>query len=238
MVNIVKHSPYNVLAALDTDPVDMEAINAALVEWEKEQSVSQLVDTNRLVVESYIGIKSELARINSKLDAFLDNVSSVAKVNTQSLTAKFVKHPYLIEGYTVETVNGASKVFYKGKSDKMTTQAAYNKLLYVLKDHYGYKEIKYCTISEAIIRFFDWTEEVDKERIQSLDLASFISMVLTKADQYHREKRTGKFNMPEFKKAKGLSLIPTPTLKQVLLNAGWKQVAYGSSKTIYYTKEN
>jgi hypothetical protein len=171
-----------------------------------------------------------LTAVYTKLDEVQKELSSSGKVSENKLATYFLSNPTSLEGFAVvkdtDTLN--YKVTYLGKDDKISITDGYNKVMKELIRVFGFKDLSFHTLSNAIIRAYCWFQEGNNSPNEVLQLTSE-SCLLEVASSFSKQ-----FTIPEIKQKLPELDLPTKQIERVLLlnNFGFKQ--YGTSRKKYF----
>ncbi len=221
-----------VVSALEKIPTDADLVYKKVSEWEKAGDIAQLATINMLIMSKLLITESSVEKLSMDMRLLRETLDDVHKVTTTKLTHKLQMNPELREGFSREiTEDGDVLLLYKGSSRKCDMYKGYDQLHYKLRDVYGFKEIDYKTMNNALLKSFNWSQE----EVKRWDDAEIAMAVLSKAEFLHTRRRSKKITIPEIKVELPYKL-DTKVIKNILLNAGWITVKQGSCKTLFFTQ--
>lgn len=178
-----------------------------------------------------------LNAVYTKLDEVQKELSSSGKVSENKLATYFLSNPTSLDGFEVikdiDTLN--YKVTYLGKDDKISITDGYNKVMKELIRVFGFKDLSFHTLSNAIIRAYCWFQEGNNSPNEVLQLTSE-SCLLEVAFSFSKQ-----FTIPEIKQKLPELDLPTKQIERILLlnNFSFKQYGTSRKKYFYYnTKTN
>lgn len=221
-----------IVDALKRIPTDTDIVYKNISEWERVGDSSQLATICTLAIGVLMAKDSSIESLREELRLFRESVEDVRKVDATKLAHKLQLKPELREGFTKEiTEDGDVLLLYKGSTRKADMYEGYDQLHYKLIDIYGFKDIDYKTINNALLKSFNWSQE-DVKRWDSAEVAM---AVLSKAEFLYTRHKNKKVTIPEIKLQLPYKL-ETKIIKNILLNAGWITVKQGSCKTLFFTQ--
>lgn len=221
-----------VVSALEKIPTDAELVYKKVSEWEKAGDIAQLATINMLLMSKLLHTESAVESMARDMRLLRESLEDVRKVTTTRLAHKLQINPELREGFTRETTSKGDVVLkYKGSSKKCDMYEGYDQLHYKLTDVYGFKEVDYKTMNNALLKSFNWSQEEEK-RWDEVEIAM---AVLSKAEFLYTKHRSKKVTIPEIKKELPYS-VDSKVIKKILLDAGWITLKQGSCKTLFFTQ--
>ena len=217
-------------SAMVEDPVDPDLAKTAMCELigtEEEPLASNFFSVLELMHREYI---SEIQRLTHSLE---ENRG----IKATKLALIFKQHKHLIEDFTVEPdEKDRPKLFYKGDDSTFLMYKAFNNLKVDLAHYIGYKEINHETMCHAIMTAKDFIEREESDIIESM-----VDAVVIERAHFllNSRKDKNKITIPEIRKSFSQDLkISTKQIEQILVNAGWKIVKFGTCATKFFTYEN
>jgi hypothetical protein len=170
-----------------------------------------------------------LDAVYTKLDDLQKEFSNSGKVSENKLATYFLNNPVSLEGFEVvkddETL--VYKVLYLGKDDKISITDGYNKLMKQLIKTFGFKDLSFQTLSNAIIRAYCWFQD-DNNPSEVLQLTSescIMEVVLSFSKQ---------FTIPDIKQKLPDLDLTTKQIERILLLKGYSYKQYGSARKKYF----
>ena len=221
-----------IVSALERIPTDTEIVYKNISEWERVGDSSQLATVCTLAIGVLLAKDSSIESLREELRLFRESVEDVRKVDATKLAHKLQINPELRDGFTRQiTESGDVLLLYNGSTKKCDMYAGYDQLHYKLISIYGFKDIDYKTINNALLKSFNWSQE----EVKRWDDAEIAMAVLSKAEFLYFKHRNKKVTIPEIK-AELPYKLDTKLIKSILLNAGWITVKQGSCKTLFFTQ--
>ena len=165
----------------------------------------------------------------AKLDEVQKEVSNSGKVNENKLATCFLSNPALLEGFNVikDDEELVYKVTYLGKDDKISITDGYNKMMKELIKIFGFKDLSFQTISNAIIRAYCWFQDSHSpNEVLQLTSESCISEV---AGSF-----TKQFTIPDIKQKLPDLTLSTKQIERILLLNNYNYKQYGTSRKKYF----
>lgn len=222
----------DVVSALERIPTDADLVYKNISEWERAGDSAQLATVSMLIISKLISTELSVESMAKDMRLLRESLDDVHKVTTTKLTHKLQMNPELREGFSrVITEDGDVVLLYNGSEKKCDMYEGYDQLHYKLRDVYGFKEIDYKTINNALLKSFNWSQE----EVKRWDEAEIAMAVLSKAEFLYTRHKSKKVTIPEIKKELPYR-IDTKIIKNILLNAGWTIVKQGSCKTLFFTQ--
>ena len=212
-----------IATALSKRPIDSDQVVALF----SEATNCNLEQSTKLMIE----VVTAFNAIDSKLEKMSNQLDNTYRVTDTRLARYFNLHPEVLEGFNVTKNEEKDKwvITFKDSSENTVITEAYNMLTKKLLTAFGYKELKFSTISNAILKAYHWNE--DKDLI--LESISDVSLIET-AMSFNR-----RFSIPELKKIlPSLKKTPTKELEQLLLTYGWSIIQYGSCRVKYFYRQD
>jgi hypothetical protein len=165
----------------------------------------------------------------AKLDEVQKEVSNSGKVNENKLATCFLSNPALLEGFDVikDDKELVYKVTYLGKEDKISITDGYNKMMKELIKIFGFKDLSFQTISNAIIRAYCWFQDSHSpNEVLQLTSESCISEVASSF--------TKQFTIPDIKQKLPDLTLTTKQIERILLLNNYNYKQYGTSRKKYF----
>lgn len=165
----------------------------------------------------------------AKLDEVQKEVSNSGKVNENKLATCFLSNPVLLEGFDVikDDEELVYKVTYLGKDDKISITDGYNKMMKELIKIFGFKDLSFQTISNAIIRAYCWFQDSHSpNEVLQLTSESCISEV---ASSFSKQ-----FTIPDIKQKLPDLTLTTKQIERILLLNNYNYKQYGTSRKKYF----
>lgn len=165
----------------------------------------------------------------AKLDEVQKEVSNSGKVNENKLATCFLSNPALLEGFDVikDDEELVYKVTYLGKEDKISITDGYNKMMKELIKIFGFKDLSFQTISNAIIRAYCWFQDSHSpNEVLQLTSESCISEVASSF--------TKQFTIPDIKQKLPDLTLTTKQIERILLLNNYNYKQYGTSRKKYF----
>lgn len=209
-------------SALTKKPIDFEMAVAVLCESEglsKEQS--------KRTIDQFIPV---LEHLTNELHRAISRMDNTNKITDTKLAAYFMSDPLILENFDVEIIDKKWTVTYQGYSDSVTITEAYNQLTKKLLNVFGFKEISFQTISNAIIKAYHWNRHNDDGEP---DVVVTEATIIETAINFERL-----FTIPQLKKELPSLRLETKDIESLLLQYGWKIKQYGKSRVKYFYKED
>lgn len=165
----------------------------------------------------------------AKLEEVQKEVSNSGKVNENKLATCFLSNPALLEGFDVIKDDNelVYKVTYLGKDDKISITDGYNKMMKELIKIFGFKDLSFQTISNAIIRAYCWFQDSrSPNEVLQLTSESCISEVASSF--------TKQFTIPDLKQKLPDLTLTTKQIERILLLNNYNYKQYGTSRKKYF----
>lgn len=165
----------------------------------------------------------------AKLDEVQKEVFNSGKVNENKLATCFLSNPALLEGFDVikDKEELVYKVTYLGKDDKISITDGYNKMMKELIKIFGFKDLSFQTISNAIIRAYCWFQDSHSpNEVLQLTSESCISEVASSF--------TKQFTIPDIKQKLPDLTLTTKQIERILLLNNYNYKQYGTSRKKYF----
>ena len=221
-----------VVSALERIPTDADLVYKKVSEWEKAGDIAQLATVNMLLMGKLLSTEFSVEKLTIEMRLLRESLDDVHKVTTTKLAHKLQLNPEFREGFSrLTTKDGDVILLYLGSDKKCDLYEGYDQLHYKLRDVYGFKEIDYKTLNNALLKSFNWSQE----EVKRWDDAEIAMAVLSKAEFLYTQHRNKKITIPEIKKELPYKL-DSKVVKEILLNAGWVIVKQGSCKTLFFTQ--
>ena len=221
-----------VVSALERIPTDADLVYKNISEWERAGDSAQLATVSMLIISKLLSTEMSVESMARDMRILRESLDDVHKVTTTKLTHKLQMNPELRDGFTrMITEKGDVKLLYNNSDRKCDLYEGYDQLHYKLRDVYGFKEIDYKTMNNALLKSFNWSQE----EIKRWDNAEIAMAVLSKAEFLYTRHRSKKVTIPEIKKELP-HYIESKVVKEILLNAGWVIIKQGSCKTLFFTQ--
>ena len=170
----------------------------------------------------YQPVLMDLIQSVERLNRTLENGQRLSAPN---IARYFLVNPHLLEDFTIfeDIEKDNVQILYKGSSSKLEIRKAYNNLTAELMKVFGCKDISFKTMSEAILKEYDWrTSGVsDSIDISVLDVAYKFNKLFTVSDIRKL--------LPSLK-------LTTSEVESILLNNGYNLKTYKSSRMRYFQK--
>jgi hypothetical protein len=172
-----------------------------------------------------------LDAVYNMLEDVRRELSSVGKVSENKLATYFLANPAVLVGFEVfeDKTTMSYVISYEGAIDKIAITKGYNCLIKEVIKVFGFKDLSFQTISNAIIRAYCWYQE-KSEPSDVLQLTSE-SCILDIASVY-----TKQFCIPDIKKSLPDLTMSTKQIEATLLLNGYVYKTYGSSRKKYFVK--
>ena len=209
-------------SALTKKPIDFEMAVAVLCESEglsKEQS--------KRTIDQFIPV---LEHLTNELHRAISRMDNTNKITDTKLAAYFMSDPLILENFDVEIIDKKWTVTYQGYSDSVTITEAYNQLTKKLLNVFGFKEISFQTISNAIIKAYHWNRPNEEGKP---DVVVTEATIIETAINFERL-----FTIPQLKKELPSLRLETKDIESLLLRYGWKIKQYGKSRVKYFYNED
>ena len=170
-----------------------------------------------------------LDAVYTKLDDLQKEFSNSGKVSENKLATYFLNNPVSLEGFEVvkddETL--VYKVLYLGKDDKISITDGYNKLMKQLIKTFGFKDLSFQTLSNAIIRAYCWFQD-DNNPSEVLQLTSE-SCIMEVVLSFFKQ-----FTIPDIKQKLPDLDLTTKQIERILLLKGYSYKQYGNARKKYF----
>lgn len=212
------------LTALSRKPVDTELAVQVLV----EATACSRENTEKIVAEMLPVLIQLQVEAQMKLDHIIAQQEKGIRLSDSKLALYFRNNPQVLSGFDVERDDDSCNwvVTFNGKSDRMTITEAYNVLTQKLLPVFGAIEIKFSTITNAILKAYHWENSDLNSASVSVDAA-----IIEIANSFTR-----KFSIPEIKKRLPSLRLSSKEVENFLLERGWEYTQYGTCRTKYFTK--
>lgn len=187
-----------------------------------KESTSLTISQGKEVAMLYQPVLMDLIQSVERLNRTLENGQRLSAPN---IARYFLVNPHLLEDFTIfeDIEKDNVQILYKGSSSKLEIRKAYNNLTAELMKVFGCKDISFKTMSEAILKEYDWrTSGVsDSIDISVLDVAYKFNKLFTVSDIRKL--------LPSLK-------LTTSEVESILLNNGYNLKTYKSSRMRYFQK--
>jgi hypothetical protein len=187
-----------------------------------KESTSLTISQGKEVAMLYQPVLMDLIQSVERLNRTLENGQRLSAPN---IARYFLVNPHLLEDFTIfeDVEKDDVQILYKGSSSKLEIRKAYNNLTAELMKVFGCKDISFKTMSEAILKEYDWrTSGVsDSIDISVLDVAYKFNKLFTVSDIRKL--------LPSLK-------LTTSEVESILLNNGYNLKTYKSSRMRYFQK--
>jgi hypothetical protein len=187
-----------------------------------KESTSLTISQGKEVAMLYQPVLMDLIQSVERLNRTLENGQRLSAPN---IARYFLVNPHLLEDFTIfeDIEKDDVQILYKGSSSKLEIRKAYNNLTAELMKVFGCKDISFKTMSEAILKEYDWrTSGVsDSIDISVLDVAYKFNKLFTVSDIRKL--------LPSLK-------LTTSEVESILLNNGYNLKTYKSSRMRYFQK--
>lgn len=203
------------------------------------KAANLLVQSHSVSTEAALSIIEKefmpmLVDIHTKLEAVQQELASSGKVSENKLATYFLTNQTALEGFDViedeETLT--YKVTYLDKEDKISITNGYNKIMKELIKVFGFKDLSFHTLSNAIIRAYCWFKEGKNNPSEVLQLTSE-SCLLEIASSFVKQ-----FTIPEIKQKLPELDLPTKQIERILLFNDFNFKQYGTSRKKYFYSKN
>lgn len=212
------------LTALSKKPVDTELAVQVLV----EATDCSRENTEKIVAEMLPVLIQLQVEAQMKLDHIIAQQERGIRLSDSKLALYFRNNPKILSGFDVEKDEDSCNwvVTFNGQSDRMTITEAYNVLTQKLLPVFGAIEIKFSTITNAILKAYHWENSDLNSASVSIDAA-----IIEVVNSFNK-----KFSIPEIKKRLPSLKLSTKEVESFLLERGWEYKQYGTCRTKYFTK--
>jgi hypothetical protein len=187
-----------------------------------KESTSLTISQGKEVAMLYQPVLMDLIQSVERLNRTLENGQRLSAPN---IARYFLVNPHLLEDFTIfeDIEKDDVQILYKGSSSKLEIRKAYNNLTAELMKVFGCKDISFKTMSEAILKEYDWRTSgiSDSIDISVLDVAYKFNKLFTVSDIRKL--------LPSLK-------LTTSEVESVLLNNGYNLKTYKSSRMRYFQK--
>jgi hypothetical protein len=187
-----------------------------------KESTSLTISQGKEVAMLYQPVLMDLIQSVERLNRTLENGQRLSAPN---IARYFLVNPHLLEDFAIfeDIEKDDVQILYKGSSSKLEIRKAYNNLTAELMKVFGCKDISFKTMSEAILKEYDWrTSGVsDSIDISVLDVAYKFNKLFTVSDIRKL--------LPSLK-------LTTSEVESILLNNGYNLKTYKSSRMRYFQK--
>jgi hypothetical protein len=223
IIKIVHKKTMNKLtSALTKKPIDFDMAVSVLCESEglsREQS--------KRTIDQFVPV---LEHLTNELHRAISRMDNTNKITDTKLAAYFMSDPLILEDFDVEIIDKKWAVTYQGYSDSVTITEAYNQLTKKLLNVFGFKELNFQTISNAIIKAYHWNrpnEDGDTEIVVTE------ATIIETAINFERL-----FTIPQLKKELPSLRLDTRDIETLLIKYGWLIKQYGKSRVKYFYRNN
>jgi hypothetical protein len=187
-----------------------------------KESTSLTISQGKEVAMLYQPVLMDLIQSVERLNRTLENGQRLSAPN---IARYFLVNPHLLEDFTIfeDIEKDDVQILYKGSSSKLEIRKAYNNLTAELMKVFGCKDISFKTMSEAILKEYDWRTSgiSDSIDISVLDVAYKFNKLFTVSDIRKL--------LPSLK-------LTTSEVESILLNNGYNLKTYKSSRMRYFQK--
>lgn len=207
----------NLSKAVLRKPPDLEMAASVLAE-----STSLTIAQGKEAVMLYQPVLISLQQSIEKLNRTLENTQ---KLTAPNIARYFLVNPDLLVDFDIveDIEKDDVQILYKGSSSKLEIRKAYNNLTAELMKVFGCKDISFKTMSEAILKAYDWQMSSTSD---SLDIS-----ILDTAYKFDKL-----FTVSDLRKVLPSLTLPTKEIADILLNNGYILKTYPSSRMKYYLK--
>lgn len=212
------------LTALSRKPVDTELAVQVLVEstsCTRQQTEEVLAEMLPVLIQ--LQVEAQM-----KLDHIIAQQEKGFRITDSKLALYFRNNPVVLNGFDVERDEESCKwvITYKGKSDRLTIDEAYNMLTKKLLTVFGAIDFKFSVISNAILKAYHWENSED-----TVEAMTFDSAVIEVASSFKK-----KFTIPEIRKRLPSLRMASKDIEKFLIDNGWEMTQYGSCRTKFFFK--
>ncbi len=167
--------------------------------------------------------------VYTMLDDLKTELSNNGKISENKLATYFLANPATVEGFEVirDEELKTYRITYLGRDDKLAITDGYNKVMKQLIKVFGFKDLSFQTISNALIRAYCWYQDESKPH-QVLQLTSE-SCILDVVDSLNKQ-----FTIPDIKKKLPDLTLSTKKIENILLMNNFTFKQYGSSRKKYF----
>lgn len=207
-------------SALTKKPIDFDMAVSVLCESE-----GLSVEQSKRTIDQFVPV---LEHLTNELHRAISRMDNTNRITDSKLAAYFMSDPLVLENFDVDVVDKKWIVTYKGSSDSFIITEAYNQLTKKLLNVFGFKDLPFQTISNAIIKAYHWNQPNDDEPEVIVTEATIIETALN----FERL-----FTVPQLKKQLPSLRLETRDIEYLLLKYGWKIKQYGKSRVKYFYKD-
>ena len=172
-----------------------------------------------------------LEAVYTMLDDLKTELSNTGKISENKLATYFLANPAVLEGFEVIRDEDAKayRITYLGRDDKLFIPYGYNKVMKQLVKVFGFKDLSFQTISNALIRAYCWhQDESNPNQVLQLTSESCIIDIVRCLDK--------QFTIPDIKRQLPDLTLTTKQIENILLLNGFVFKQYGSSRKKYFSK--
>jgi hypothetical protein len=173
-----------------------------------------------------------LDAVYTVLEDLRRELSSTGKVSENKLATYFMVNPTVLQGFEVheDQTTMSHVISYNGEIDKISITKGYNNLIREVIKVFGFKDLSFQTISNAIIRAYCWYQEKSEpDQILQLTSESCILDVVSNL--------TKQFTISDVKKALPDLTMTTKQIESTLLLNGYIFKQYGTARKKHFTRE-
>ena len=211
--------------------LDMNNLDKAILKRPPDIEMAALVFSESTSITLAQGREVSLAILPTitGLQKSIDNLRQTIE-NTQRLTAPniaryFLANPEILADFEIceDDEKDTVQVMYKGSYANNVIRRAYNKITAELIKTFGCKDISFKTMSEAILKAYDWKTMTDTDSvdISILNIAYTFNKLFTTSD---------------IKKALPSLTWTNEDITELLLNNGYNLKTYPSNRVKYFKK--
>lgn len=207
-------------SALTKKPIDFDMAISVLCESE-----GLSIEQSKRTIDQFVPV---LEHLTNELHRAISRMDNTNKITDSKLAAYFMSDPSILEDFDVEIIDKKWAVTYKSCSDSVTMTEAYNQLTKKLLNVFGFKELNFQTISNAIIKAYHWNQPTNNNQPEIIVTEATI---IETAINFERL-----FTVPQLKKQLPSLRLETRDIEYLLLKYGWKSKQYGKSRVKYFYK--
>jgi hypothetical protein len=170
--------------------------------------------------------------VYTMLDDLKTELSNNGRISENKLATYFLANPAVLDGFEVirDEELKTYRITYLGSDDKLSITDGYNKIMKQLIKVFGFKDLSFQTISNALIRAYCWyQDESQPDQVLQLTSESCIIDIVRCLDK--------QFTIPDIKKQLPDLSLSTKQIENILLLNGFSFKQYGTSRKKYFYRE-
>ncbi len=216
---------------LSTIILDMNNLDKAILKRPPDLEMAALVfsETTSITLEQgrevSMAILPTIAGLQKSLDKLQQTVENTQRLTAPNIARYFLANPHILEDFEIveDDEQDTVQVLYKGSSANNVIRRAYNKITAELMKTFGCKDVSFKTMSEAILKAYDWKmmSANDSVDISILNVAYSFNRLFTTADV--------KKAIPSLNWSK-------EEIAELLLGNGYTLKTYPSNRVKYFKK--